>query len=170
MECEHCEELLPSFLEADLGQEEKAFVESHLAGCSDCTALLAVLTRTRQALAGFPELEVSPGLRARLVAVPERKKKFSFSFDFVLKPSLQPIFAAGTIFMTLLSFYLFNPDKAAIDRTIDRKIHTGYSQVEKLYAKAGSFTDRLGDTAENVYVSVKNWKIFGGNERDPYTE
>ena len=170
MECERLEELLPSFLEGALSQEEKALVESHLAGCPDCRGLLAVLARAQQALAGLPELEVSPGLRARLLAIPERKKKFSFSFDFVLKPSLQPVFAAATIFMTLLSFYLFNPNKANIDRTIDRKVHSGYSEVEKLYASAGSFTERLGDAAENVYVSVKNWKIFGGNERDPYTE
>jgi hypothetical protein len=168
MTCERIEELLSAFLEGELGQAEKALVESHLAGCPDCTALLAVLSRTQQALADFPELDVSPGLKARLAAIPEQKKKFSFSFDFVLKPSLQPVFAAATIFMTLLSFYLFNPDKKNIDRAIDQKIHSGYSQVEKLYAKTGSFTDRLGDTADNVFVSVKNWKVFGGNEDPTY--
>jgi anti-sigma factor RsiW len=172
MTCERIEELLSAFLEGRLGQAERELVESHLAGCPDCADFLSVLGRARKALAGFPELEVSPGLQARLAAIPERKKKFSFSFsfDFVLKPSLQPVFAAGAVFMTLLSFYLFNPDKKAIDRAIDQKIHSGYSQVEKLYAKAGSFTDRLGDTAENVVVSVKNWKIFGGNEDVPYKE
>lgn len=168
MTCERIEGLLSAFLEGDLSQEEKALVESHLAVCPDCTALLAVLGRTQKALAGLPELEVSPSLLARLAAIPERKKKFSLSFDFVLKPSLQPVFAAATVFMTLLSFYLFNPDKKNIDRAIDQKIHSGYSQVEKLYAKADSFKDRLGDTAENVFVSVKNWKIFGGNEDEPY--
>jgi hypothetical protein len=86
----------------------------------------------------------------------------------VLKPAFQPVFAAAAIFMTLLSFYLFNPDKKSIDRIIDLKVHTGYGQVEKLYAKAGSFTDRLGETADNVYLSVKNWKVFGGNEDATY--
>jgi len=168
MTCERIEELLSAFLEGELSQAEKALVETHLAGCPDCTALLAILSRAQQALADFPELEVSPGLQARLAAIPEHKKKFSLSFDFVLRPALQPVFAAATIFMTLLSFYLFNPDKKNIDRAIDQKIHSGYSQVEKLYAKAGSFTDRLGDTAENVFVSVKSWKIFGGNEDPTY--
>jgi len=168
MICERIEELLSAFLEGELGQAEKALVEGHLAGCPDCAALLAVLSRAQRALADFPELDVSPGLQARLASIPERKKKFSFSFDFVLKPSFQPVFAAATIFMTLLSFYLFNPNKKNIDRAIDQKIHSGYSQVEKLYAKAGSFTDRLGDTADNVFVSVKNWKVFGGNEDAPY--
>ena len=167
MTCERIAGLLSAFLEGELSQSDKTFIENHLAGCPDCTALLDVLSRTQKALAGFPELEVSPGLLARLASIPERKKKFSFTFDFLLKPALQPVFAAGAIFMTLLSFYLFNPDKKNIDRAIDQKIHTGYSQVEKLYAKAGSYTGRLGETADNVYVSVKNWKVFGGNEDEP---
>lgn len=167
MTCERIEELLSAFLEGGLSQAEKDLVESHLAGCPDCAALRAVLDRAQKALAGFPEVEVSPSLQARLAAIPERKKKFSFSFDFLLKPSLQPVFAAATIFMTLLSFYLFNPHKRNIDRAIDLKIHTGYSQAEKLFSKAGSFKDRVGDTAENVFVSVKNWKLFGGNEDEP---
>jgi len=166
MDCERIEELLSSYLEGELSTADKDMVEAHLASCPDCAALLAVLGRAQKALAGFPKLEVSPRLHARLAAIPERKKKFSFSLDFLLKPSLQPVFAAATIFMTLLSFYLFNPDKKNIDRAIDLKIHSGYSQVEKLYAKAGSFTDRLGDTAETVYVSVKNWKVLSGNENE----
>jgi anti-sigma factor RsiW len=168
MTCERIEELLSAYLEGELNQTDRAEVESHLAGCADCGALLAVLSRTQKALAGFPELDPSPGLLARLVAIPERKKKFSFTFDFVLKPALQPVFAATAIFMTLLSFYLFSPDKKNIDRAIDQKIHTGYSQAEKLYAKAGSFTERLSETADNVLVSVKNWKVFGGDEDESY--
>jgi predicted anti-sigma-YlaC factor YlaD len=168
MTCERIEGLLSAFLEGELSQADKAFVEDHLAGCPGCSALLGVLSRTQKALAAFPELEVSPDLLARLASIPERKKKFSLTFDFVLKPALQPVFAAAAIFMTLLSFYLFNPDKKSIDRAIDQKVHTGYGQVEKLYAKAGSFTDRLGETADNVYLSVKNWKVFGGNEDESY--
>jgi predicted anti-sigma-YlaC factor YlaD len=167
MTCERIEELLSAYLEGGLSPTDKALVDGHLAVCPDCVDLLAVLKRTANALAGFPELEVSPSLQARLIAIPERKKKFSLTLDFLLKPSLQPVFAAATIFMTLLSFYLFNPDKRNIDRAIDLKIHTGYSQAEKLLAKAGSFKDRVGDTAENVFVTVKSWKVFGGNEDEP---
>lgn len=170
MTCERIEELLSAYLEGELNPRDKAIVENHLTGCPDCAALLAVLSRTQKALAGFPELNPSPGLLARLAAIPEQKKKFSFTFDFVLKPALQPVFAAATIFMTLLSFYLFNPDKKNIDRAIDLKIHTGYSQVEKLYSKAGSFTGRLGETADNAYVSVKNWKLFGGNKDETHKQ
>jgi len=82
----------------------------------------------------------------------------------VLKPSLQPVFATAAIFLTVLSFYLFSPNKKYIDRTVDQKIHLGYSQVEKLYAKAGSWTDRLADYKDNVLGSLKNWKIFGGKK------
>jgi hypothetical protein len=168
MECERIEELLSAFLEDELSPAEKALVEAHLAGCPECSSLLGVLRRAQQALTGFPEIEVNADLQDRLAAIPGRKKRFSFAFDFLLKPSLQPVFAGAAIFMTFLSFYLFNPNKQAIDRTIDYKIHSGYSQMEKLYARAGSLTDRLGDTANHIFASVKNWKIFGGSEDDSY--
>lgn len=170
MRCDRIEELLSAFLEGALSPEEKALVESHLAGCPDCASLLGELRRAQQALAGFPEIEVSPGLQARLAAIPKRKKKFSFAFDFILKPALQPVFAAGAVLMTLLSFYFYSPERKVIDRTIDHKIHAGYSQVEKLYARAGAFTDRLGDTANNILGSVKDWKVFGGNEEDTHNQ
>ena len=164
MNCERIEELLSSFLEGGISASEKRLVESHLAACQACSLLYSAVRETRNALFDFPEVEVSESLMSKLYAIPERKKKFSFSFDFVLKPSLQPVFATAAIFLTILSFYLFNPDKKYIDRTIDQKIHLGYSQVEKLYAKAGSWTDRLADYKDNVLGSLKNWKIFGGKK------
>ena len=164
MDCERIEELLSSLLEGELSGSEKSLVERHLATCQACSSLYSALQETREALLGFPEVEVSESLISKLTAIPEKKKKFSFSLDFVLKPSLQPVFATAAIFLTILSFYLFNPDKKYIDRTIDQKIHLGYSQVEKLYAKAGSWTDRLADYKNDVLGSLKNWKIFGGKK------
>ena len=164
MDCERIEELLSSFLEGELSASEKRLVETHLTACQACSLLYSALQETSEALSGFPEVEVSESLMSKLYAIPERKKKFSFSFDFLLKPSLQPVFATAAIFLTVLSFYLFNPDKKYFDRTVDQKIHLGYSQVEKLYAKAGSWTDRLVDYKDNVLGSLKNWKIFGGKK------
>jgi len=164
MKCERIEELLSLYLEGELGTEEKALVGSHLRSCPSCALLLSALNETRRALNGIPELEVSPELLSRLAAIPGKKKKFSFSMDFLLKPSLQPVFAAASIFLTLVSFYLFNPNKKMIDRTVEQQLRLGYSEVEKIYAKAGSITDRLGDRAGNIFASIKNWKIFGANE------
>lgn len=164
MTCERIEELLSPYLEDELAAEDRRLVEAHLKDCSDCRALLAALTETRAVLNGFPELEISESLRARLLAIPEKKKRFSFSLDFLLKPSLQPVFATAAVFMTLLSFYLFGPDKGAIDRSIDRNIHYGYGQVEKIYIKAGSVTDRLGAYKDSLLVSIKSLKIFGGSK------
>jgi hypothetical protein len=164
MNCERCEEILSAYLEEEAGPAEKELVEFHLASCPDCAALAASLRRTRQALAGFPELEVPPRLLSALYAIPQRKKRFSLTFDFLLKPALQPVFAAATVFLTLLSFYFFNPEKKVLDRSISRTFHAGYSQVEKLYAKAGSVTDRLGEYKNDVLGSLKNLGIFGGNE------
>lgn len=163
MAVDRFEELLPPYLEGELGPEDKSRVESHLATCPDCRLLLAALTDAREALSGFPELEISESLRSRLLAIPENKKRFSFALDFLLKPALQPVFAAAAVFMTVLSFYLFSPDKKAIDQSINQKIHYGYGQVEKLYAQAGSITDRLDAYKDNLLVSIKSLKVFGGS-------
>jgi len=164
MDCERIEELLSSHLEGELSAAEKSLAEAHLRTCRDCAVLFSALRDARAALSDFPEVEVSQSLMSRLYAIPEKKKKYSFSLDFLLKPSLQPIFTAATVLLTITSFYLFSPDKKSIDRMIDLKIHQGYSQVEKLYAKAGSLTDRLGDYKNTVLGSLKNWKIFGGKK------
>ena len=164
MKCERIEELLSLHLEGELLPEEKAIVESHLQSCPACALLLSALKEARQALSGFPELEVSRELLSRLAAIPASKKKFSFSLDFLLRPSLQPVFAAASVFLTLVSFYLFNPNKKMIDRSIEQQLRLGYSRAEKIYARAGSLTDRLGDRADNIFTSIKNWKVFGANE------
>lgn len=164
MSCERIEGLLSAYLEDELGSEEKKLVEHHLESCPDCALMLAALQDARRALAAIPELKVSDELLARLYVLPEKKRKFSFSRDFLLKPSLQPVFAAATAFLIMISFYLFNPNKKIIDKTIDQKIHLGYSQAEKIYVKAGSWVDRLDATKDNILVSIKNWKIFGGDK------
>lgn len=168
MTCDRIEELLASYLEEELGAAERSFVEEHLKTCPSCSLLLAGLRDAQEALRGFPELEVSQDLRSKLYAIPERKKRWrfrlKFSLDFLVQPSLQPVFAAATVFMILVSFYLFHPDKKAIDRSIDRNLHLGYSQAEKLYAKAGSWADRLKAYKDNILVSIKDWNILGGNE------
>jgi Putative zinc-finger len=164
MNCDRIEELLSPYLEGELGADDSRLVEEHVKACPDCRRLLAALTETREVLSGFPELEISESLRTRLQAIPGKKKRFSFSLDFLLKPSLQPVFATAAVFMTLVSFYLFGPYKTAIDRTIDRKVHQGYSRVEKLYVKAGSFRDSLEARKDNLLVSIKNLEILGGSK------
>lgn len=165
MTCERTEELLSFYLEGEVAPEQAARIEAHLESCARCSQLLSFLKQTHQALAGFPELEPSKDLLSALYAIPEKKKKrFSLSLDFLLRPSLQPILTAATVFLTLVSFYVFHPDKKFINRSIDRQIHLGYSQAEKLYAKAGSWADDLGVYKDNILTSLKEMKIFGGNE------
>ncbi len=164
MNCERIEELLSLYLEGALSPKEKNAVEKHLDSCSACAQLLDALRDTCRALASIPELEVSPGLLSRLAAIPKTKKKVRFSLDFLLRPSLQPAFALAAVGLTLLSFYLFHPDKKKIDRTIEQQFHLGLSWVEKIYVRAGAFSDRLSDQAGNLVVSVKNLKIFERNE------
>lgn len=164
MGCDRFEALLSPYLEGELAAEDKRFLEAHLEGCPDCRALVAALTETRKVLAGFPELEISDSLRSRLLVIPEKKSRFSLSLDVLIKPALQPVFATAAVLMTLGSFYLFGPYKTAVDRTIDRTLHQGYSQVEKLFVKAGAFRGRLDGTKDNLLASIKNLGLFGGSK------
>lgn len=164
MKCEQIEELLSPYIEDELTAAERKTVADHLKMCPDCTSLLSLLQDTTESLSDFPELEVSGDLMAKLYAIPQTKRKFKLSFDFLLKPSLQPILAAATVLMTLVSFYTFNPDKANIDKTINRQLHQGYRKVGSLYSKVESFAASLGQHKESILDSIKSTKLFGMGE------
>ncbi len=164
MRCELIEELLSAYLEHDLNQEENKAVKEHLKTCKNCSLLFSYIKETRESLTGFPEMEVSKNLKDRLYSIPGKKKKFKLSFDFRLRPSLQPILAGAMGILMLLSIYFFNSDKILINKSISRGIHLSYSKVGKLYARAETFVDTLGEHKDNILVSVKNIPLFGGNE------
>lgn len=166
MKCEKIEELLSSYLENELSTEEKAGVKSHLQTCPRCSSLLSSLEEAHESLVGFPELEVSQDLLKRLHALPRKKRKFSLGLDFFLRPSLQPVFAVATVFLILLSFYIFHPNKKHINSSIERQLHLGYSKIEKLYAKTGHFKEDLNAFKDNFLNSLqqRKAKLLGGNE------
>lgn len=161
MECEKMEELLSLFAEGEASPEERRLVEAHLQTCGSCAELLSLLKETKRTLSSIPDLEISGQLLSGLRAIPESKKKPRFGFDFLLRPSLQPVMTVATVFLIIGSLYLFNPNKRLIDKAIDRQIHIGYNKVERLYARAGSVTDTLGSYADNFLGSLKNLKFWG---------
>lgn len=167
MKGEHAEELLSPYLEDELSREDKRAVEEHLKSCESCSLLLSSLQETKESLISLPELEVNDGLLNRLYAIPEKKRKFSLGLDFFLRPSLQPVLAAITIVLTLVSFYFFNPNKKSFDQEVSRQLHLGYSKVGSLYAKAESFTASLGEYKDTILVSLKS--ITGSGETEDST-
>jgi len=167
MKCERIEELLSPYLEDELSPEEKGAVVEHLKTCESCSLLFSYMEETRESLAGIPELQVSENLLDRLYSISSKKKRFKLrlpSFDFLVRPSLQPVLTVATIMLIMISFYFFGPNKSSIDKSISRQIHLGYSKIERLYAKAESFTASLGEHKDNILVSLKNIKLLGGNE------
>jgi len=164
MTCEQIEELLSPYIEDELTAEDRKAVDSHLRICTDCASLLSLLQETTTSLSEFPELKVSDDLMGKLYAIPQTKRKFRLSIDLLLKPSLQPILAAATVLMTLISFYTFHPDKVAIDKSINRQFHQGYRTIGSLYAKAESFAVSLGQHKDTILDSLKSNKLFGRGE------
>jgi anti-sigma factor RsiW len=164
MTCERLEELLSSYLEGELDPILRQDFEVHLASCPACFGLLSVFRETQAALSGFPELEPSPALMAKLYAIPERKRFFRPVFDFLVRTDLQPVFAALSVLFVAVSFIFFAPQGRGIQKAIDRQLHRGYDQVEKLYAKAGSLTDELGSLKTTVVDSLKTLNPLKGQE------
>ena len=164
MGCEKIEELLSPYIEDELTQEQKHSVEDHLRTCSNCAELLTLMRAAKESLASFPEVDVSGELTEKLYALPQKRKKLRFIPDILLRPSFQPIMAAATVLLTLVSFYAFHPERSAINRAIERQFHASVNKVEKLYAEAGSFTHTLGQYKDNLLVSIANLNPFRGNE------
>jgi hypothetical protein len=164
MECERIEQLLSPYLEDELAQEDRQAIESHIRSCQSCAELLSLMKETTETLLSFPELDVSEDLTEKLYDLPQKRKRSRFVFDILLRPSFQPIMAAATVLLIILSFYMFHPERSAINRSIERHFKIGVSKVEKLYAEAESITHSLGEYKDNLLVSIKNLKPFRGNE------
>lgn len=166
MGCESIEELLSPYLEDDLTLEQKQTVEDHLHTCSSCAELLSLMREARASLSFFPEVEVSEELAEKLYALPHKRRKLRFIPDVLLRPSFQPVLAAVTVLLVIVSFYMFHPQRSAINRSIERQFHIGVSKVEKIYAEAESITRSLGEYKDDLLVSLKNLRLFRGNEND----
>lgn len=164
MGCERIEELLSPYLEGELAKNDMQAVESHVLVCPRCAELLSLLKETAETLSSFPELDVRESLREKLYDIPQKKKRFQSVFDFLMRPSLQPVLAAVTVFCVIVSFYAFHPQRAAINRSIERQFHIGISKVEKLYAEAESITRSLGEYKDTILVSLINLNPFKGDE------
>jgi predicted anti-sigma-YlaC factor YlaD len=158
MKCRQIEKLLSSYLENELSQEEKVLVENHIEKCSECSGLLSYMREAKNSMAEIPEIEVSPSLMRKLVEIPNKKPKRRFSF--LLKPSLQPLLAAATVLITVISLYSLNPNKEQINKFINQQIHIGYSKAERLYARAESLTNTLAGYKESLLFSIKNIDFF----------
>jgi anti-sigma factor RsiW len=164
MECERIKELLSPDLEDELTQEERQTVDNHLRTCASCAELLSLMRQAKESLASFPEVDVIEGLTEKLYDLLQKRRKFRFVADFLLRPSFQPIMAAATVLLVFVSFYVFHPERSTINRSLERQFKIGFSKVEKLYAEAESITHTLGEYKDNLLVSIKDFKPFRGNE------
>ncbi len=156
MECDRMEELISPYLDGDLSTAERQAMEVHLQDCAACRELLGLLREVNASLQTFPELEVNPDLHERLLAIPERKSRFRFGFDFLVRPALQPVLAAATVLLTVISFYAFSPQHSAINKSIERQFHMGYKKMGQLYTRAESFTSSLAGYKDNLVVAIQN--------------
>jgi len=162
MSCERIEDLLVAFADGELAPAERVTVEAHLAACPGCRGLLDALASAAPAFASFPEVEPGPELRRRLLAIPSRRPAVRRVFDALLRPSLQPFYAAATILLVLASLVLLSPDRSSLERSVSKGVHRGYSRIERLYSQAGSAAGEVVGFAESVLGSLEKINPFKG--------
>lgn len=171
MTCQRIEGLLSDYLEGALTPAKRAEVEAHLASCPDCAELAAVMKDAMAAAASFPEVEPSEALFARLYAIPEEKREkrglVRPVFEWLTRPALQPVYAAVTAFVAVLTFVLFHPEGQGIRKKLDIGLHRGLGTVEKLYADAGTIKGQVGALAGNMIKSFDTLGISRPNEKKP---
>lgn len=156
MNCDRVAERMSSYLEGELPPDERARFDSHLESCPDCRELLDLMRTARAAMEDIPELEVPPALLHRLRVIPDRKSGFRASLEWLMRPALQPALGAAAIFMILLSFYAFSPERGRIQKDFDLKFHQGISRVERIWARAENLTQTLAGYTDGVLVSLRN--------------
>ncbi|MDW7761095.1 MAG: zf-HC2 domain-containing protein [Acidobacteriota bacterium] len=160
MTCNRMEELFSAYLEGGLEIGEQHRFEAHLRSCPECADLLERMKSLTESLAGFPEVDVPPRLVERLRGIPIRRRTFRLFTDLLLRPSLQPLYAAAAGLLVLVSALAFHPDGPRIRREIDRRIHLGYAQAERLVARAGGLTGELSAYTETTFDKVKNLPVL----------
>lgn len=169
MTCERIEELLSAYLEDELAPAEKAEVAAHLAACPACAEFAGLMKEALEATAGFPDLEPSPALVARLYGIPEkagsRKSFLRTVFEGLTRPALQPVYAAATAILIVLSFVIFHPEGQGIRKKIDIGLHHGIGTVEKLWADAGTLKGQVGAFAGDVVKSFNTLGLLGDHDK-----
>jgi len=166
MTCERPQELFSAYLEGTLDPAVRRDLEDHLGGCPECEALLAGLRKIDAAVAGWPEFEPSPALLTRLKAIPTARKKWGFVPDILLRPSLQPVFAGAALLLVFVSFIFLAPQGRSFQKAVNRQVHLGWNAAERIYAKAGSVTERLGGYKDNVVSSLRTLNILKKSETE----
>ena len=162
----HIDERLSDYLEGKIDSRGVREITDHLAACPSCASLLEAMKEARETLAAWPELEPSPHLLRKLVAIPaSTKTSWLRSFmDFLLRPSLQPVFAWATGLLVFISLLIFSPQGQSLQRNINRQIHRGYDKIGKLYAKAGSLTDELGSYKDTILGPLRTVGVLKKSE------
>jgi antirestriction protein ArdC len=137
--------------------------------CERIEGLLSAYLEGELAAAAFPEVEPSPELMARLYAIPlekgEKKRFFRPVFDWLVRPALQPVYAAATGLLIVLSFVLFHPEGRGVRKAIDTQFHRGIGTVEKLYADAGGIKGEVRAVSANVIKSFNTLGLLKGDEK-----
>ncbi len=166
MNCQIYRELFTSYLDGELSPVQRQKLEEHLKACQDCALLLSLSSELAGALRNIPELEPPAGLVSRLYRIPDlaaenRKKEIEkFGWKFWLNPGWQPVLAALTVVMVLLSFVFFTTPGRSVQKAVALELNRGYSLAQKMMVRTGLIKDKLDGYRQNILASLEAKNII----------
>jgi hypothetical protein len=169
MTCADLEILLCDYLDGKVASEERARVQQHLAGCSNCAALARDAAAAVEFMGRAEEIEPPPELMTRILFnLPpahhaRQRKRFADLVRGWVQPMLQPKLAMGFA-MTIVSLSLLggwahiNPRQLTLDdlrparvwQSVDDRIYRTWQRTVKFYENL-----RL---VYEVQTQIKEWK------------
>jgi anti-sigma factor RsiW len=119
MQCERIEELLPSYVEGDLEEDERISVEAHLAACPGCREAFGLYTVLEESLVSLKEELPSARAASRMVA---RRLRFNGMEAWLSSMRSAPVLGSISLLAVAVLAILLRPnlDISAPAARIDR--------------------------------------------------
>lgn len=168
MNCHQARQLFSAYLEGELNPKEKDRLKAHLANCPHCQAVLDIMAGLSSSIKNLPEIEPPATLLQQLYSIPELAltpektalEKGSSGWKFWLSPAFQPVLIGLTVIMVAFSLLFFTSPGKTWQKEISFEIHRGYSQAQKILAKAGVLTDKVKGYQEDFLAALEAKNLY----------
>jgi len=138
------EDLLGEFLDGSLSAERRGEVETHLAGCVDCSRMAESLASTLRMLHSFPTLDVPLGFTEEVLRRTTRRSHGGAFWEIpwlgLRIPRVTPLGAAAMLALPLF-LSVGSPRGRQALREVSMATHRTYSDAVRLYYRSEDLKD-----------------------------
>ena len=146
---ERFRDLVSDYLDRSLSPGDLRELETHLAGCSECSLLAEKVRLALRELQSYPRLEVPAGFSAKVLEKTTRRDRvpgaWEILWSYIALPRLSPAAAAAILAIPLI-LMAGTRDGRQLTREVSMAAHQTYSNAIRLYSRRSD----LKETAVTV--------------------